>query len=93
MLHVSPGLTRTNFLQLLTMPGWAGSGVGTPLAALGTLMQPYVSAWSLSQAVPTPLFQTTKSLVEMGPLKKDTMSHVSPGWIQTNLLQLVAILV
>ena len=73
------------------MPGWVGSGVLTPLAAFGTLMQPKVSVLSLSQAAPAPLFQTTKSLAKIGPLKKDTTLHVSPWLMRTNLMQLVAI--
>src|SRR4051812_8728260 len=37
--HVSLGWTRTNLLQLVIMPDWIGSGVGTPLADLGTSIQ------------------------------------------------------
>jgi hypothetical protein len=32
LLQESPGLTQTNFLQLVTMPGCAGYGVGTAIA-------------------------------------------------------------
>ena len=91
MSHVSPGWMRTNLLQLVAMLVWIGSGVAMPLAAVWMPMQPKVLGWRLLQLAPTPLFQTTKSPVEMGPLKKDTTSHVSPWLMRTNLMQLDAI--
>ncbi len=81
MLHVSPGFTLTNLLQLLTMPDCVGVGVAMPLApttAVGvgvavtvpvTPMHAYVPACRLVQGIPpTPPFQRTKFSVEMGPL-------------------------
>ena len=84
----------TNFLQLLTMPVWIGRGVVTPFGPTFDVapMQAYVPAWRLLQAMPpTPVFQPTNSSVEIGPLKKATMLHVSPGLTLTNLIQSLTI--
>ncbi len=62
--QLSPGLTLTNLLQLLTMPVWMGEGVTTPLDGLVGVPPPitpthtYVPACSLRQSrPPTPVFQ------------------------------------
>ncbi len=75
------------------MPGCLGSGVGVALAwpdRSSSPMQAYELACSEPHDVPpVPRFHRTKFSVEIGPLKKATPLHVSPGLTQTNLLQLV----
>jgi hypothetical protein len=74
--QLSPPLTLVNLLQLVTMPGCVGIGVATVFPGcvgvpLMSPMQTYVSGLRVRhQRPPTPVFQSTKSSVTMGPLKK-----------------------
>jgi hypothetical protein len=87
MLHVSPGLTRTNLLHVPTMPSCTGVGVAMPLP----LMRPthaYVLACRFLQFDPTAGFHSFTHWVPGAPSQKATLSHVSPGLTKKNLLQL-----
>ena len=95
MSQVSFGLTLVNLLQLLTIPGWGGEGVAMPFPDFVGVppmipMHAYVPGCRPRHSrPPTPAFHLTKSSVGIGPLKKATTSHVSPGLTMTNLLQLL----
>jgi hypothetical protein len=87
--HVSFVFTKSNFLQLLTIPGCVGVGVCTPFGGcvgvgVGVVgvwpmmeTQAYVSAHMPLQVLPAEGFQVVSWAVVM-PLLLAMESHVSP---------------